>query len=119
MRILADVLVRPNVQFSLDPHQPLEVLRTLTGLGSFVCFLIVLVRLFQTKGLLHGALGILSFGLYPFIWGWIARKEAGTRKVMPVWAVLAVGFILLDFGGPRPPRPLPYPLPTPPANRAD
>jgi tetratricopeptide (TPR) repeat protein len=45
----------------------------------------VLVKLFKTKGVLHGILGILSCSLYPFIWGWIKHKELQLTKIMAIW----------------------------------
>jgi len=48
----------------------MPILAKLVGLASLVPFIIVLIKLFQQKGVLHGILGILC-ALYTFIWGWI------------------------------------------------
>ena len=66
-------------------------------MAAFVASLMVLVKLFQTKGALHGILGILSCGLYPFIWGWIHSKDMKLMKLMLLWTVgglLGYGLIL-------------------------
>jgi hypothetical protein len=115
--LLADVLVPRGPEFALSASRPIETLRSLLFLALFVCWVMVLARLFAQKGVLHGILGILSLGFYPFIWGWMASRRLGIRKIMVVWTVLAVVFVGLEFAGPKPePRPYRHPflLPTPP-----
>jgi hypothetical protein len=56
-------------------------------LASFIAALLVLVKLFQTKGAIHGILGILSCGFYPFIWGWIHSRDMNLLKPMLIWTV--------------------------------
>ena len=65
----------------------------LIGLGSLVCAIIVLIKLFQTKGILHGILGLLC-GLYTFIWGWMNADRLGIRPIMILWSILIIlGFV--------------------------
>src|SRR3954462_14468662 len=73
------------------------------GIGSLVCFIIVLIKLFQQKGALHGILGIIC-GLYTFVWGWIESTRLGKKKFMPLWARFLIGGLVLQglgkiFGG--------------------
>ena len=63
--------------------------RSLVGLGSLVCFVIVVIKLFQQKGALHGILGILC-GLYTFIWGWQNSGSLNIKNIMIIWTVLIV-----------------------------
>ena len=65
------------------------------ALGALVCFVMVLIKLFQEKGPLHGILGILC-GLYTFIWGWIESARLGIKKIMIIWSVLLIVSIILQ-----------------------
>jgi len=67
-----------------------EVVNTIvnvTRLISFIALIIVLVRLFQRKGVLHGILGIITLGIYPFIWGWVKVKVEKLTWVMIAWTL--------------------------------
>ena len=75
----------------------LSLLNVVFSLGSFVCFIIVLIKLFQAKGVLHGILGLIC-ALYTFIWGWLNVDRYGIRTVMLVWTGLFVISILLGMG---------------------
>ena len=75
----------------------MAILGKLAGLASFVCFIIVLIKLFKSKGALHGILGILSCGLYPFIWGWINAATLNIKNIMILWTVLWIVAAILNF----------------------
>jgi hypothetical protein len=55
-----------------------------------VIFIIVLIQQFKHKGALHGILGILTCGLYTFIWGWIRHSDLKLTKHMLVWTVCQI-----------------------------
>jgi hypothetical protein len=65
------------------------------GLANLVLFIIVLVKLFQEKGVGHGILGIIC-SLYTFIWGWTKHKELQITNIMTAWSVLIVVSIILN-----------------------
>lgn len=67
----------------------MHILAQLVGLASLVCFIIVLVKLFQTKGALHGILGLIC-GLYTFIWGWQNVSTLNIKNIMIAWTALIV-----------------------------
>jgi len=67
-----------------------SILSMITGLVWLICWIIVLIKLFQQKGALHGILGILSCGLYPLIWGWINAARLNIRNVMLIWTIAIV-----------------------------
>ena len=72
---------------------PLGILAYICWIGSLVCWIIVLVKIFQDSiGL--GILGILC-GLFAFIYGWVKVGEDGIKKVMIVWTVLWLASIPL------------------------
>jgi hypothetical protein len=64
-------------------------------LASAVAAIIVLIKLFQTKGALHGILGFFC-GIYLFIWGWINAKSLNLMKPMLIWTLgLPLGYGLM------------------------
>jgi hypothetical protein len=73
----------------------MQTLGQLVGLASLVCFIIVLIKLFQQKGALHGILGILC-GLYTFIWGWQNATSLNIKNIMIAWTALIVVSIALN-----------------------
>ena len=73
----------------------MQSLAQLVGLASLVCFVLVLIKLFQQKGVLHGILGILC-GLYTFIWGWMEAGRLGIKNIMLIWTVLIIVSAVLN-----------------------
>lgn len=65
----------------------MHYLGILLYIASLVSSLIVLIKLFQNKGALHGILGMISCMIYPFIWGWINCKKLSLMKLMLVWTL--------------------------------
>jgi hypothetical protein len=57
-----------------------------------VIFIVVLIKSFKA-GVLKGILGIITCGLFTFIWGWVKHSELQITKLMLLWTVL----ILLSF----------------------
>ena len=51
-----------------------------------VAAIAVLIKLFQTKGRLHGLLGII-FLIYPFLWGWRHAKDQKLVVPMLIWTI--------------------------------
>jgi len=79
----------------------MQILQLLISLGAFVCFIIVLIKQFQVGGVVHGIIGIITCGLWTFIWGWINSGKAGIKNIMLIWTALIVVSIILAiaFGG--------------------
>lgn len=77
------------------------ILAMLVGLASFVCFIIVLIRQFRDGGVLHGVIGIITCGIWTFIWGWLNAGRLNIRNIMLIWTVLIViGVVLNIVAGP-------------------
>lgn len=74
----------------------LGILAMLVGLGSLICFIIVLIKLFQNEGALKGVLGLIC-GLYTFIWGWMNADRLGIRNIMMIWTLLVIIQLVLNF----------------------
>ena len=73
----------------------LGILGLILWLGSVICFIIVLIKLFQEKGALHGILGLIC-GLYTFIWGWIESGRLNIRNIMLIWTLLIILSIIVN-----------------------
>jgi hypothetical protein len=76
----------------------LQLLNGVIGIGCLVCFIIVLVKLFQENGILHGILGLIC-GLYTFIWGWINATRLNIKNIMLIWTLLIIVSIILSVVG--------------------
>jgi hypothetical protein len=76
----------------------LQILAMLCWLGCLICFIIVLIKLFQDKGALHGILGLIC-SLYTFIWGWMNAGRLNVRNIMLIWTVLIIIGMILGFAG--------------------
>jgi hypothetical protein len=76
----------------------LGLLGMLMWVGCLVCFVIVLIKLFQTDGPLMGILGLIC-GLYTFIWGWLNASRLNLRNIMMIWTLLIILSIILNVAG--------------------
>ena len=74
----------------------LGILGGIAGLGSLVCFIIVLIKQFQNGGVLHGIIGIITCGIWTFIWGWINSGKLNIRNIMLIWTVLYIAALILN-----------------------
>jgi len=76
----------------------LGILGTIVWLGCIVCLIMVVIKMFQSQGVLHGILGLIC-GLYAFIWGWINADREGLKNIMMIWTLLLLVSIVLGFVG--------------------
>ncbi|MEJ2727816.1 MAG: tetratricopeptide repeat protein [Deltaproteobacteria bacterium] len=58
------------------------------SLISLIIFIIVLIKQFKHGGALQGILGLITCGLWTFIWGWIKHKSLAMTKIMLLWTVI-------------------------------
>jgi len=65
-------------------------------LVNIVCWIIVLVKIFQSGNVGLGILGIIC-GIFTFIYGWVKVDEYGIRQVMLVWSVVIIASIILQM----------------------
>jgi hypothetical protein len=79
-----------------------SLLSIAAGLGSLVCWIIVLIRMFKSAGVLQGIIGIIC-AIWAFIWGWMNVGPQNLRNVMLIWSVCIVisllGSGLSSMGG--------------------
>lgn len=64
-------------------------------LACIVCYIIVLIKLFQNEGVLLGILGLIC-GLYTFIWGWINASKLNLRNIMMIWTLLLILSVVVN-----------------------
>jgi hypothetical protein len=74
----------------------LGILGGIAGLGSLICFIIVLIKQFQDGGILHGIIGLITCGIWTFIWGWINSGKLNIRNIMLIWTLLWIVAIVLN-----------------------
>lgn len=78
----------------------LGLIAMLVGLGSFICFIIVLIKQFQNAGAIHGIIGIITCGIWTLIWGWMNATKLGIKNIMMIWTLLIIIYcILAAMGG--------------------
>lgn len=73
----------------------------LASLVSFVCWIMVLIKQFQTAGPIHGIIGIVTCGIWTLIWGWMNADKLGIKNIMLIWTgcfVVSILFQLLGSG---------------------
>ena len=75
----------------------LGILMILACLGYLICWIIVLIKQFQTAGVVHGIIGIITCGIWTFIWGWMHANELGIRNIMMIWTVIIIVWLVLRF----------------------
>jgi len=77
----------------------LSLLAMLMSLGSLICFIIVLIKQFKTAGAVHGIIGIITCGIWTFIWGWMNAGKLGIKNIMMIWTLLFILSIVLNVVG--------------------
>ncbi len=75
----------------------LSLLAVVIGLGSLVCWIMVLIKLFKAEGPLYGILGIIC-GLYALVWGWMNADKQNIRQLMMIWTALFILGLVINFG---------------------
>jgi Flp pilus assembly protein TadD len=65
------------------------------SLISLIIFIIVLIKQFKHGGALQGIIGIITCGLWTFIWGWIKHKSLALTKIMIIWTIIQLTPIVL------------------------
>ena len=76
----------------------LGIIALLALIGCVICWIIVLIKIFQNDGALKGVIGILC-SLFAFIWGWMNADRLGVKNIMMVWTALIVIYLILGMLG--------------------
>jgi hypothetical protein len=75
----------------------LGALGAILSVASLVCWIIVVIKMFQTAGVVSGIIGIIC-GLWAFIWGWMNADKAG-RNVMVLWTIAIILATVFNIAG--------------------
>jgi hypothetical protein len=73
------------------------ILLLLVELAFLICFIMVLIKQFQTAGAVHGIIGIITCSIWTFIWGWMNATTLNIKNIMMIWTLLFVICIVLQF----------------------
>ena len=71
------------------------ILFPVLSLISLIVFIIVLIKQFKHGGVLQGFIGIITCGLWTFIWGWIKHRSLALTKLMIIWTIIQLTPIVL------------------------
>lgn len=82
----------------------LGILSMLFGLGSLVCFILVIIKMFQhgdsTLAIVCLVLIICGIGpLIAFVMGWIRAGAWGIQNIMMAWTGCILGAIVCNLAG--------------------
>ena len=72
----------------------LTILAGIVAIANLVLLIMVLIKLYQEKGVLHGILGLIC-GLYTFIWGWMNVTRLNIKNIMMAWTACIVLWLIL------------------------
>lgn len=75
----------------------MQIIGMLLGLLAFICFIMVLIKQFQNAGAVHGIIGIITCGIWTFIWGWMNAGNLGIKNIMLIWTVLIIICTVLNL----------------------
>lgn len=75
----------------------MQIIGMVVGLASLVCFILVLIKQFQNAGAVHGIIGIITCGIWTFIWGWMNATKLNIKNIMLIWTLLIVVGIICNI----------------------
>ena len=75
----------------------LGILAMVASVGYLICLIIVLIKQFQDAGVVHGIIGIITCGLWTFIWGWMNAGRLNIKNIMMIWTLLFIVCIILNI----------------------
>ena len=73
----------------------LYILLAIAGIASLVCWIMVLIKIFQNAGVGLGILGIVC-GIFALVYGWIKAAEWDIKNIMLIWTIITVVSIVLQ-----------------------
>ncbi len=71
----------------------LGIVAVLAGIGSLVCWIMILVKMFKNGETVLGIVSIFC-AIVGYIMGWVKSSEWNTKQIMLIWtACIVVGII--------------------------
>jgi hypothetical protein len=78
---------------SADKESFMQALVLIGGLVSFICLIMVLLKMYPIEGTGKTILGFFC-GIFSFVWGWQHSKDQNLQPVMIAWTVaIVVGLV--------------------------
>jgi hypothetical protein len=74
----------------------LGILAFAAFVAQFVCWIIVLTKLFPAEGALKGVFAVIC-SIYALIWGWLNVSRYNLQKVMIIWSVAFATSIVVQI----------------------
>lgn len=79
-------------------------LAAICGLVSLVCFILIIIKMFQNDDSTLGIICIVTIfcgigGLIAFVMGWINAGKYGASQLMLIWTGAIVGSVILQILG--------------------
>ena len=83
---------------ALASNRPALISRSavVVSLTSLICFILVVVKMFRTAGVVQGIIGLIC-GIWAFIWGWMNAGKLGIKNIMLIWTVLIILSMVLNI----------------------
>ena len=75
----------------------MQIIGMLLGIAGLICFVMVLIKQFQTAGAVHGIIGIITCGIWTFIWGWMNANNLNIKNIMIIWTLLLVACLAINL----------------------
>jgi hypothetical protein len=74
----------------------LGILSLIAGIVGFVCWIIVLTKLFPAEGALKGIFAVIC-SIYAFIWGWQNVSRYDLKNIMTIWSAAFATSIVVQI----------------------
>ena len=75
----------------------MQIIGMLLGIAGLICFVMVLIKQFQTAGAVHGIIGIITCTIWTFIWGWMNANNLNIKNIMIIWTLLLVACLAINL----------------------
>jgi len=75
----------------------MQIIGMLLGIAGLICFVMVLIKQFQTAGPVHGIIGIITCSIWTFIWGWMNANNLNIKNIMIIWTLLWVACLAFNL----------------------
>jgi hypothetical protein len=74
----------------------ISLLALAIGVVSIICWIKVLIVIFNKAGVGLGILGIIC-PIFTFIWGWVKNAEYNLKKIMLIWTIATGASFVLNI----------------------
>ena len=76
----------------------MPILTLMFALVAFVCWIIMLIKIFKAGETLYGVLGIFC-GIVAFVYGWSKADDLDAKPIMLAWTASIIAYVISLFAG--------------------